>query len=213
LLVGFFFGIVTGYESPKPVVIAKRDKDKDKDKDTTRPVSPPVTTPITTPKKDPPQELNPPADPPKKEEPKKDPPKIDTPPKKDEPKIDTPPKKDPPKIDTPPKKEEITSLVFKDVQPILRKHCTDCHGAGKVQGKVDLTSIDKMKSSKGMSMGTVLTPGKPDDSSLFVSIATGEMPKDGKTVLTEKEKNMIRDWIRGGAKPRRRKLYRAASQR
>jgi hypothetical protein len=203
LLVGFFFGIVTGYESPKPVSVAKRDKDKD----STKPPTAPISTPITTPKKDPPQELNPPTDPPKKEEPKvdpppkKDPPKIENPPKKEEPKVDPPPKKDPPKIDTTPKKEEIPSFVLKDVMPILRKHCTDCHGAGKVQGKVDLTTIDKMKASSGANMGTVLTPGNLKESSLWGSIDSGEMPKDGKTVLTDKEKATIRDWIRGGAKP------------
>ena len=53
---------------------------------------------------------------------------------------------------------------------------------------------------------TMLTPGMPDKSRLYTTIIDGDMPKDGKTKLSDKEVMLIRDWIRGGAKERRRKL-------
>jgi outer membrane biosynthesis protein TonB len=201
LLVGFFFGIVTGYESPKPVVVAKRDKDKDKD--TTKPIS----TTITTPKKDPPQEFNPPSDPPKKDEPKKDPPKLETPPKKDEPKkdppkVETPPKKDPPKIDTPPKKEEpISTKVVsfeKDVKPIFRSYCFNCHGAaGKPKGDVDLTSLAKIVDPKNP---PILKVGMPEKSAIYSQIIDQAMPPNGARP-SKGEAEVIRNWILSGAKP------------
>jgi hypothetical protein len=185
VLVGFFFGIVTGYDQPKTVVVAKAPKEKEPPKPPDKPApkvtpepqpapEPQPTPPVVVPKDDPP---------PKKDPPKVDPPKIDTP----------PPKKEDPKT------EVVTAVSFKEVTVVLRKHCTECHGAGKVQGKVDLTSIAKMKASKGQ----VLVPGKPDQSDLYTSITVGEMPKDRKKP-TDQELMVIRNWILGGAKERRR---------
>jgi hypothetical protein len=180
VLVGFFFGVVTGYESPKPpVVIVKKETETPKP-EATKP-EPPKPTPQITP------------------EPTPEPKKIDPP--TPEPKKVDPPTPEPKKVDPPvpePKKEIIPELVFKDVFPVLRKHCTDCHGAGKAQGGVDVTTIAKIMTSK--SKETMLTPGMPDKSRLYTTIIDGEMPKDNKTKLSDKELMLLRDWIRGGAR-------------
>jgi hypothetical protein len=182
VLVGFFFGIVTGYE--KPVVVVKKDKEAPTP-EPSKP-EPPKVTPKVTPEPGPEPKIEPKKKDP--ESPKPEPKKIDpTPePKKGDP---SPPE---------PKKEVLQTVVFKDVLPVLKKHCTECHGAGKAQAGVDVTTIAKMMASKGK--GRLLVPGKPDDSSLYTSIIDGEMPKDNRTTLTDKEKMLIHDWIKGGAK-------------
>ena len=136
VLVGFFFGIVTGYEPPKKNLVAKAPKDNPKPAEKTDAKGTPDARPATQPNQpEPPKDDNPPKeDPPKKDPPKVDPPKIEVPPKKDD-----------------LKKEDLKPVVFKDVLPILRVHCLNCHGAGtgKPKGDVNLTSIANMMKSRG----------------------------------------------------------------
>ena len=178
VVAGFAFGVVTGYEAPKPpVVVVKKDKP-----------DPPVETPKPTPKVNPetpgPKKIDPPET---KPEPKPEPKKIDTPPE--------PKKIDPP---TEPKKEVVPQLVFKDVLPVLRKHCTECHGAGKAQAGVDVTTVAMILKSR--SKEPMLVAGKPELSRLYTTITDGDMPKDNKSRLTDAELKTLRDWILGGAK-------------
>jgi hypothetical protein len=53
---------------------------------------------------------------------------------------------------------------------------------------------------KGGNSGSALKPGNPTGSPLWKSIDEGQMPPEGKPQLTPREKQMIRDWIAGGAK-------------
>ena len=79
---------------------------------------------------------------------------------KTDPKPPTPAATTTPKTDTP-KKEEVKAVSFKkDVVPILRSNCLNCHGAGKgnPKGDVDLTTIAKIKASPG----NLLVVGKPE---------------------------------------------------
>jgi outer membrane biosynthesis protein TonB len=197
VLVGFFFGVVTGYEKPKPVQMAKANKESGPPPVTEAPKPAsqpqPKAQPITT---IPPKEeiKAPPADPPKANPPKADPPKVD--------------KVDPPKRPTPIKKEEPKKQVLRpvsfqrEVLPILRSHCLNCHGAtGKPKGDVNLTSIANMMKSRG---GKILVPGKPDESDVYTSITEREMPDGGRPTPTPKELMTLRNWILTGAKPRRR---------
>jgi hypothetical protein len=105
------------------------------------------------------------------------------------------------------------AVVFKEVQPILRTHCGNCHGlAGKPKGGVDLTSVAAMK--KGDKNGDpVLVPGNPDKSTVYESITAGRMPDGGKPAPSEKELKLLRDWIAGGAKERRRTIRRRIGSR
>jgi len=93
-------------------------------------------------------------------------------------------------------------LTFeKDIRPILKAHCFDCHGEGEaLKGGLDLRLRRFML--KGGDDGPVLVPGKPDKSLLFKMVHTGEMPKREKK-LTRDEVALIKQWIVAGAKTTR----------
>jgi hypothetical protein len=187
------------------VVVAQESKEKGQPKAAEGPrAQPPVTPPPsgnpklipnTTPdlrKEDPRPE-------PKREDPKPEP-------KKDTPKIVEMPKTEPKKEPkTEPKKEATVSISFeKQVKPILMRYCGDCHGnAGKPKGDVDLRTLASIKELK-----TTLVPGDPNKSRVYESITEMSMPPGGKPRPGKGETDLIREWIAGGAKPRRRKLRR-----
>jgi hypothetical protein len=85
----------------------------------------------------------------------------------------------------------------KDIRPILKAHCFDCHGEGeKLKGGVDVRLRRLML--KGGDNGPVLVPGKPDKSLLFTLVQTGEMPRREKK-LTAEQIALIKKWIAAGA--------------
>jgi len=90
-------------------------------------------------------------------------------------------------------------LFERDVRPILKAHCTHCHGEEeKPKGGVDLRLRRFMdKALEGG--GHVLVPGQPDASEMMLLIREGEMPKKGKKVSPE-ELAVIERWITQGAK-------------
>src|SRR6266487_1027059 len=89
----------------------------------------------------------------------------------------------------------------KDIRPILKAHCFDCHGEGeKLRGGLDLRL--RRLILKGGEDGPVLVPGKPDRSPLFKLVDSGEMPKREKK-LTRDEVALIKKWIASGAKAAR----------
>jgi mono/diheme cytochrome c family protein len=95
---------------------------------------------------------------------------------------------------------ETREVTFeRDVRPILKAHCTHCHGEEeKPKGGVDLRLrrfMDKVLDEGGH----VLVPGQPDQSEMVLLIREGEMPKKGKKVSPE-ELAVIERWIAQGAK-------------
>ena len=90
-------------------------------------------------------------------------------------------------------------LFERDVRPILKAHCTHCHGEeAKPEGGVDLRLRRFMdKALEGG--GHVLVPGQPDKSEMILLIREGEMPKKGKK-LTAEQLGVIEKWIAQGAK-------------
>ena len=94
------------------------------------------------------------------------------------------------------------SLTFeKDIRPILKAHCFDCHGEGeKLNGGLDLRLRRLML--QGGDEGPVIVPGKPAKSALFKAVDSGEMPKRDKK-LTREQVALIKKWIDGGAKTAR----------
>lgn len=191
VLVGFVFGVVVGYESPKRVAVARAPKETPKAPETTEPKKEPAAKSVAVP--------TPPA-------------KVDEPPRKAEPpKVESttdpqPAAASPKKADSSPKKVEptvATPVSFqKEVLPILRTHCLNCHGGGtgKPKGNVNLTSIATMRRSPGK----ILVPGKPQESDVYTSITERDMPDGGRPKPTGKELETLRNWILSGAKERRR---------
>src|ERR1051326_8848129 len=89
----------------------------------------------------------------------------------------------------------------KDIRPILKAHCFDCHGEGdKLRGGLDLRLRRLMV--KGGDDGPVIVPGKPEKSLLFKMVHSGDMPKRDKK-LSHEEVALIKNWIAGGAKTAR----------
>lgn len=84
-------------------------------------------------------------------------------------------------------------LTFeKDVRPIVKAHCTHCHGEEeKPKGDVDL----RLRRF----MDDLIIPGDPAKSKLVEVIRSGEMPEEGKP-LTAEQLAVIEKWITQGAK-------------
>ena len=96
----------------------------------------------------------------------------------------------------------VTQPTFeKDIRPILKAHCFDCHGEGeKLKGGLDLRL--RRLILQGGDDGPVIVPGKPDQSLLFKLVHSGEMPKREKK-LTRDQVALIKQWIASGAKTAR----------
>lgn len=99
------------------------------------------------------------------------------------------------------KSDSIT--YYKDVQPILKKHCTICHNDRSeaelnVSGGLSLSSPDSILENEKIKTVVV---GKPDQSTLFTRLVTEDvekrMPKDDEPLSAEKIE-LIRKWIESG---------------
>ena len=94
-------------------------------------------------------------------------------------------------------------VIFeKDVRPILKAHCTHCHGEeGKPKGGVDLRLRRFM--DKELDGGLhVLVPGQPDKSEMILLVREGEMPRKGKK-LSGEQISILERWVAQGAKTAR----------
>lgn len=195
LLLGFGFGWVAGARPGRPVEVAQNDRPADPSKPIEIKPSD-VTLPDRTPKDTQPAGKKDVTrkETPNKTEPKKEPPEAVAM-KPPEPKKEPPP---PPKKE-PAKTEVVASnLTFtKDVLPVFRKYCNDCHSGPKPKAGVDLSSLAMvMKGKKGQ---PILKPGDPAGSSVYTSVEDNSMPPEGKAP-SDAEKKLIKDWIAGGAK-------------
>ncbi len=93
-------------------------------------------------------------------------------------------------------------LTFeRDIRPILRAHCFDCHGAtAEPKGGLDLRQVRKMQT--GGESGTAIVPGNADESLVLQRVVSKEMPP-GEMKLTPKELETLTQWIAAGAKTAR----------
>ena len=87
-------------------------------------------------------------------------------------------------------------LTFeKDIRPIFRAHCYDCHGAASdIKGKLDLRLVRFI--TAGGETGPAIVPGKPAESFLVERIKAGEMPP-GQTRVSDEQVAIIEKWING----------------
>jgi WD40 repeat protein len=88
---------------------------------------------------------------------------------------------------------------YRQVRPLLQRHCSGCHQPAKAGGKLVLTSVEDFL--KGGENGAGFVAGKPDES-LILDYIVGdppEMPR-GADPLTAEQIAVIKDWIAQGAK-------------
>ena len=212
-LIGFCFGAWAGNQKPaKPteVAAATTPAKETGGKDTPLPVDKPEPKPVTrptpepAPKKDTPAAGSPISKPaelktteamtpePAAPEPKKPEPKPPEP-KKPEPK--------PPAAKSPEPKPMVKEVSFaKEIMPIFRSKCLNCHGGTKnPKGDLDLKTVASIM--KGVDNGPGVKPGDLKAGTVWKSIESGEMPPDGKNPLTPDEKKLVENWILSGAKP------------
>ncbi len=121
-----------------------------------------------------------------------------------EPPATAPPREEPrrrPEPDRPaPAPERRTLSYEKDVLPIMRRSCNSCHGDMRKRAGLDLRTLTSLM--RGGENGPAVKPGDPGGSPLLESVTTDRMPT-GKKKLTAAEKQVIREWIAGGAKGER----------
>jgi len=88
---------------------------------------------------------------------------------------------------------------YRQIRPILQRHCVGCHQPAKRGGKLLLTTYGGFK--QGGENGKGFTPGKPDES-LVLDYISGEepaMPLKGEP-LSKQQVALIARWIEEGAK-------------
>ncbi|QDU81702.1 Planctomycete cytochrome C [Polystyrenella longa] len=94
--------------------------------------------------------------------------------------------------------EEEPPTFERDIRPIFRAHCFDCHGASEESTKGGLDLRLKRFALEGGESGAALEPGDPDSSYLLMRIESGEMPP-GDAHVSQDEIDTLRKWIAAGA--------------
>ncbi|MFT5127700.1 MAG: hypothetical protein ACI8W8_001307, partial [Rhodothermales bacterium] len=90
----------------------------------------------------------------------------------------------------------LAKRLFVDhIAPILANHCLECHDASTSKGELDLSRREQML--KGGESGPAIVPGKHQESLLWESIASDEMPKK-RPPLSKEEKAVLRRWLDAG---------------
>jgi hypothetical protein len=89
-----------------------------------------------------------------------------------------------------------------DVAPILKENCYACHDSKRRKGKLDMTTFENFR--KGGSRDDPIEAGKPEESVIIdVLTATGSgrmPPKEAGDALPKAKIEIIRQWIKEGAK-------------
>ncbi|MCS7191954.1 MAG: hypothetical protein NZ937_03085 [Armatimonadetes bacterium] len=89
----------------------------------------------------------------------------------------------------------------KEIQPLLTKRCTICHGEKMAEHDLRLDRYEFVM--KGDKEGPVVVPGKSDESRLFLVVSgkkEPKMPPEPLTPLTPSELELLKRWINEGAK-------------
>jgi len=89
----------------------------------------------------------------------------------------------------------LPASLPKEVATLLAKRCGECHGDKTTKARLSLTTPAGI--ARGGRKGTVVRPGKPDDSRLWQLVQSDEMPP--KTPLPPAERDLLRKWIETGA--------------
>ena len=81
---------------------------------------------------------------------------------------------------------------------LIARSCLDCHNPSDHKGGLDLTRQERALS--GGDSGPALFPGDAAGSLLVERVMAGEMPPKGRTKLNAEDRNLLRDWVKSGAK-------------
>ena len=88
----------------------------------------------------------------------------------------------------------------KDIRPVLRERCVECHGAKKQKGALRLDA--RAFAFKGGENGAVFVPGKSAESKIIARVTSTDpdevMPSKGER-LTSAQVAALREWIDAGA--------------
>ena len=90
----------------------------------------------------------------------------------------------------------------KDIMPIMKEHCFECHREGKSKGSLILDNLDRFKEDH-VGKNRPVVPSDPEASDLLRLMKLDPsdsdfMPRKGQP-LPEKELKLIEDWIKEGA--------------
>ncbi len=85
----------------------------------------------------------------------------------------------------------------KDIAPGFAESCLRCHNGNNRSGGFSMVTFEKLM--QGGDSGKVLTPGKLDDSKLWVMITEGDMPRQ-QGRISRKWYNDLKIWIEEGCK-------------
>lgn len=89
-----------------------------------------------------------------------------------------------------------------DVAPIFKESCFACHDAKKRNGKLDMTTFEKLR--EGGSNGDPVVEGKADESELYTLMVTHERrrmpPRDKGEAVAPAKAELVARWINEGAK-------------
>jgi WD40 repeat protein len=90
----------------------------------------------------------------------------------------------------------------KHVRPFLAKYCLECHNAKAAKGGLTLETVKAIR--EGSDGGSVLEPGKPDESRIVLLVEGKDKPpmppKSAKFHPTKEEIKVLRAWVAAGAK-------------
>ncbi len=105
-------------------------------------------------------------------------------------------------VATAPDSSPSSEILFeRDVRPVLREYCLDCHGASETkEGGLDLRLVRFMVT--GGDSGTAILAGNANESLFLQRIVAGEMPP-GEHKVPAGKVELLRKWIEGGAKTAR----------
>ncbi len=89
-------------------------------------------------------------------------------------------------------------LTFEEhIQPILQIRCFKCHGEKVRKSGLDLRR--RFTILKGGDGGAAIVPGKPGESLLIEMIGEGTMPPKDEGRLSQREIELLKRWVAGGA--------------
>jgi len=89
----------------------------------------------------------------------------------------------------------------KDVKPFLTKYCAECHTAKEAKSGYNFDTFAGL--TKAGKKGAAVVPSQPEKSLLILTMTGGAKampPKKSANKPTKEEIDMIRSWIKAGAK-------------